>query len=190
MKLYHYSNKRLDVIKTPYVLGDINNSTSQGKYVKSISLHIDRIPIDFIKENFPKDSPYFRGDMLYEYEVDVNAFEDCIKWEIVESPLDTWIYEHLYNEFLWDNLYIYSKVYRYIKNILRSITSHKGYSKSMLISNTSKYKGSIENYFREWHSSDIFKDQGGRMYAASVPHVIVYPHSGKIDVLHITAINI
>lgn len=184
MKLYHYSSKPfntlwtlnkqvnmgLNVGKTKAELDatDAFNIKVQGTppYSQHISLHIDPLNIQFLEENFPKDSPYFRnGHTLYEHIIDINDIVEPFKFRLVETPLDNIMNEWLIPDILW-NVDAYQRLFYMARALFKNAQGTQGTNRNALIKAITPFQGKILGYFINWVNSEEFKTQGSRMYKA------------------------
>jgi hypothetical protein len=156
----------------------------KGEYPYSdhISLHIDPLPIDYIKEHFPKDSPYFRNALLYEHIIDVRQMQGLFHWRLVETPVEQILYEFVHNDYLYDKSDLYAKVYFKLRRLIKSMLGERGTGQQSLVSAAAKYRWKILTYIKKWVNSDDFKEQGSKMYAATIPHLFVYSVNGVLPV--------
>lgn len=199
-KLYHYSSESRDKLKclALQVKDNPDDFTDEVKkeiaklddwYVKGkhelpysghISLHIDPLPVDLILEHFPKESPYFKLDVIYEHVIYVDKLEPALPWQIVESKSDNFIFNHLLSDTLYDNVSAYKKLYHRSKGIIGRLLGQKGTGNIALLESLKEYKGKIRNYFFRWMDSKDFQSSAKRQYATGVPHVFIYPKRGYV----------
>lgn len=133
-----------------------------------------------MKQHFPKESPYFRTNELYEHVIDLNKVDENTPWEIVETPTDNYMANHMFNQHLWDTADPYKKAYFSAKKLLNTMTTNIGEKKGSLLNKLPTYKNTIRQSFMNWTKSKHFGDESTKMYSASVPHVFLYPESGGV----------
>lgn len=182
MKLYHYSKKKYDVLKTleaqtpvtekerknAIVMRKARLNVPPGLYFEHVSFFFDKIEKDHWKFYPPSHDVWFKGNELFEYEVDVSSIDD-FKWCIVETPeitaarLDV----GLSNEEFW-------KIYKEIN--LRKYVGHssKGFEQA-----AKPFIGMTRKYAEI--SVDEPNPENRAKYAAGVPHVMLYPKGGVIQ---------
>jgi len=209
MKLYHYSDKRRTELLT--LKAQIKKYPEQFNakrrkvlraldkwyvedhfsrpYTEHVSLHIDPLPVDLIKQNFPEESPYFRNNRLYEHVIETDDLPKYTDARIVESAMDTFLYNNLLSNSLYDNVKLYKTLYLRSKTILGKLVGNETYTVVDLNKNISKLKGTIRQYFIDWVNSDDFSSASKQQYSATVPHVFIYPNGGSITPIEINVID-
>jgi hypothetical protein len=218
-KLYHYSSKPRTELKT--LRQQINEGTIEQKripaidvqdkfytgwrkelpYSEHISFHIDPLPIDLIKEKFPKDSPYFIGDSglhvseskLYEHVIDIRNIageQDDIPWRIEETNYDQLMMGYCFSEFLWTRVELYKRSYFLVKQLLAKVLGFSSEGIEKLADKCQPYKGHIRGYFEKWTEDTRFAETSKTHYAAAIPHVILYPPTGIIIPEKVTPIRL
>ncbi len=143
-------------------------------YTEHISLFFDRIPFDLVVKEFYKNPVYQKGNVIYEHQIDVSDINDIKGFEIVESPVKTFLLPLFpENEKLqsmwWNSL-----------NFINKMQGNRGKTKEMLIRAIERYKGKTEYYFNEIVKSKNFSDNHRSMYAPGVPHLFLYVESGML----------
>lgn len=188
LKLYHYSDTQFDVLKTRALTGTITpEMIKQGKedmavyknpgpYYDHISFFFERPPIDKMSKVFGKDHPFwYPGHEVYEHIVDIDSLP-AMKYLLTESPEVTKVfYDPQYDNLSYQEYF--ELIYRIrIKNkeIGSSVRDLRSVIKSM--------KGETERNYMMLRNRPNFDDIKNK-YAASVPHLMIYPVGGQINIL-------
>lgn len=204
---YHYSSKPFDRIltlrqqqkeglKIPYTVDELDArdefQTVFKKtipYSRHVSLHIDPLPIEVVKKNFPAESPYFKNRYLYEHIVDLNEYpHNELLFQIVETDYDTLMVDFLFSENLWDNSDVYVKGYYRLRNLIKYFDGNKGETLNEFLISSDKYRGRIKSYFEKWVKREDFIEHS-HMYSATVPHAMVCPVDGYFKVSSVNKID-
>jgi len=142
-----------------------------GLYTEHISFFIEKPPLKEISNFFPKDHEvWFKGNKLYEYTIESSSILD-FKFEVVEFPEKTEIY---YNDEIDLETYY---------SMLRIEINENGYIGSgnkALEKVTKKLLGNTKSYFEELKTRPNYKDICYK-YAATVPHLMLYPDGGYVQ---------
>jgi len=191
MKLYHYSKARFPELLTKRLSGasaeEIRKSEKQrdrhgfiGAYVDHISFFFDPIPSKTLADIFKNDHhTWYRGNALFEYVVDVNQFEVDVPFSVVESRNKTAFMDKFIEEHNWveDDPVLLAK---YLKELakLEVEWGELGHSLSGLKKQIAKNKGGTKQAYLDAAARADF-EEGRQRYATNVPHVMVYPKSGR-----------
>ncbi len=186
MRLYHYSTHHYDQLKTlekqrPLTKKEIDQGAASVKsgaalpYYAHISFFFEPVPLDLVGSIFPKDHhTWFKGSRLYEYVVDPSSIEH-FQYKVVESPEKTALY--------YDGSVTDAEYHRRIA-VLDKTLHYSGHSVAELKLAAQHLEGSTRDSFlalpsrSNWHGKE--KDSIQKKYAATVPHVMLYPASGVV----------
>lgn len=189
MLLYHYSSNFYKKLKTRAKQDNYTNEDKRkeqilekeqykksgikrpGLYSEHISFFLEKPPLDKITSFFPKNHhTWFKGNNLFEYIVDSSDLQN-FAFEIVEFPEKTELY---YNDDISVETYY---------ALLKQEINEKGYigfgnkkfekAAKPLIGQTEKYLSLLKT--RPNYNDICYK------YAATVPHVMLYPEEGIIE---------
>lgn len=187
MKLYHYSAHHYEVLKTlekqrPLTKEELEEGARSVKwgaplpYYSHISFFFESVPLDILSSIFPKDhSVWFKGSRLYEYTVDA-AKIGHFQYAVVESPEKTELY--------YDESLSIEEYHRQI-NAVKKKFHYAGHSLAELQQAAKHLEGLTRECFLALPSrpnwSKKGKDSIQYKYAATVPHVMLYPESGIVE---------
>lgn len=197
MLLYHYSKDKFSSLKTVEKQRKIKPIEIQkahedfldfekkygiqrpGYYYEHISFFFEKIPLDIYKY-FPKDhSVWVKGNKLYEYTIDSKSIKH-FGYELVESPEKIKLY---YNDDITLDEYfkrmgmLYERE-RYIGKDNDMFEKVVKYNKLAEVQNT---------YFTLLKDRPNYNEIKYK-YAATVPHVMLYPVLGEIKPIEIKQI--
>lgn len=195
-KLYHYSKDKYDILKTRNAQGikDTGNVSSTNKlrseilgfglYSQHISLFLEKAPIDILGTIY-KDADHevwFTGSKLYEYEVHVEDMGP-FAYDFVETPLEV--------EMFYDDAYDDMSVEQYMKMVYakKLKLGLYGTDRANFIKKANELKGTITEQYMKLPSRPNWKDIS-KLYAPTVPHVMVYPEGGTITYHSIKQVTI
>lgn len=193
--LYHYSAEKHNVLKTVEKQNKLTNeektkwdkiahdSGRVGAYYQHISFFFEPIPIDIISSVFNNEHPvWYSGNVLYEHKVSIAGLGE-FKYELVESPEVTEIYYNpkydSYSDEKWINL----------KDKIIKENHYNGHETTSLLSAINKNIGSVREAYKQLPHRSNF-EQIKTKYAATVPHLMVYPKTGAIEVSSISKVVI
>ena len=190
MNIYHYSKELYDILKTRAKSGaaddkeileqiEWNKKTdTAGLYSEHISFFFDPLPLSLLANIFGEGHhTWFKGNELYEYIINVDSLDKDIVYDIVETPLAI----NLLDKTEWVNTDEFLFEYKRNLNKLKRQSGEIGNNLSGLKSQISKYKGKTKNFYIAASERIDFKDNFNK-YAANVPHVMVYPKSGTVNI--------
>lgn len=199
MFIYHYSKELHPTLLTRRAQGvsaeEISNSEKQavkfgleGPYVDHLSFFFDPIPSVALARIF-KDAEHkvwYKGNALYEYVIDTQQFDPKILYRVVESVKKT---AHM-DKFVKDNNWVDDDpelLLKYLAEInrLQRQWGELGESLSGLENQIRIHGGSTHQAFTAASRRPDF-DEVKQKYAANVPHLMIYPKTGKAQV---TAVN-
>jgi len=188
MELYHYCSLKLTEILTleeqwkrgmPFV--EEKDKYKKYGYHKHVSLTIDKIPIQLIKDKFPESSPYKRGGVLYEHIIETDEIKNMMNYEISESPLnlrmdDLWWGSKIRQKIGEDG--ILDDVFSHVQDSIKSVINEKGTTIQSLNKAIAKFKNTIEPRYIDWTNRPTFDEESTRMYSPYIPHVQIYLNPG------------
>lgn len=182
MKLYHYSKQHYSELRTLEKQRPISqeekkkaieirlSSLAPGFYYEHISFFFDPVPYEALGKIFGKDHhTWFPGSQLFEYEIDVKQLGH-FSYFIVETPEKT---ELFYNQTISDDEYDVR-----IKEIIEE-HHYIGQGEKAFIKASEPLIGSTRDYYLKIKSRPNWNDIKNK-YAATVPHVMVYPDKGIV----------
>lgn len=195
MRLYHYSTQQFNTLLTKRKAG---NATAEeiiqakkdarrilmpdATYIDHISFFFEPIPTEILGTLYGKNHPvWINGKELYEYEVNPLKLPNPILYEVVESSkevneLSRFIKEHNWVE---DDPKLLQVWFKHILNKKISWGEY-GKDKTKLILQIMKHQGRLASDFLSATQRDDFEDNF-KKYAASVPHLMLYPPSGEVQ---------
>lgn len=191
MFLFHYSNNKYPILKTlekqKHITKDERHKEHDeyiafkkkykifrpGYYYEHISFFLSPVP-ENITDYFPKDHYiWFKGNTVYEHKVELTS-KIHFGYEIVEFPEKTKL---MYDESLSDEMYFKLMSDLYLNN--RYID--KGYEKFLSIIKDKELIKAQNEYFSKLKDRPNY-DEIKYKYAATVPHVMLYPLTGTLNV--------
>lgn len=185
MLLYHYSADRYSSLKTVEKQGKVTPEDRKvpeniwyerpGRYFEHISFFFDPVPLESIASYFPKDHRVWHsGQKLFQYLIDTRKIGD-FKFEVVEFPEKTKLY---YDESLTIEAYYKAVLLEMDKN------GYMGQGSEALDTACMKFTRTTKEHFKKIPSRPNYSEIKYK-YAATVPHVMVYPETGEIDYISI-----
>lgn len=173
MELYHYASSKFDVLKTLNKQGkSYKEKSDKADYGDHVSFFFERPPLSLLGDIFGNDHHvWFPGSVLYEYTVKGEDLSD-FRYSVVEYPEKT---DALYNTALSDAQYFTlcgkaKEKWRYNGSTLEDLEFALKH-----------LKGTTEKYFKLMKTRSNF-DEIKKKYAATVPHLMIYPKSGEIKI--------
>jgi len=195
-KLYHYSNKMLDSIKTREAQGIIPSRedlkgqqktkdfwNKPGLYDQHISFFLEPIPLDILGDIYGKEHhTWFPGNEFYEYVVllsDIGEFG----YELVETPRDV--------EMFYDPKYERTsmKEYAAIRNQYKVKYGEKGNDRVTFMKVASSMQGLTRSCYEQINQRPNWGEIK-KLYAATVPHVMLYPKDGVVKYQSVRKVKI
>lgn len=191
MLLYHYSGSHLKELLTRRQQGSLSSDqikeaekkakeTKQpGAYVDHISFFIEPIPYKSLPGIFLNEHHFWKKDkVIYEHIVDTDSLPVDILWSIVETPeMDKFT-----DRFDWVTATSEERQDYIIQmHVEMEKKGFTGRGVGKLESKIHQYLGKTEKFYksaRERSDADDTKNQ----YAACVPHLMVYPSDGVIQI--------
>jgi len=194
MKLYHYAAQKHEVLKTVEVRSKISKTKQAdafedmkihkdpGTYLQHISFFLESVPLDVVGRVFGKDHPFwYPGHDIFEHVVSLDRMSD-FKYRIVESPLAN----KMFYDTDWDELDDNDKLVFFRKLAeAQKAAGEIGKGASQFHNAAIKLIGSTRRAFEELPKQPNW-DEIKKQYAATVPHVMLYPEGGevKVDEIH------
>lgn len=187
MKLYHYSKARVEELLTlrqqkagtpeanSFKAHDPTTSYHPAGYADHLSFFFERPPIESLASVFQEGHPvWYKGNDLYEYIVETRD-NDQFKYVLVESPERT---AHYYDESYTDD-----DLQAWHKQELKILQKHNyiGEGSQQLERATRHLQGSTLSSYQQLRLRPNFEEIRLK-YAATVPHVMLYPTSGKMPI--------
>lgn len=200
MQLYHYSTKKHSTLKTLLNQGKVTVEDKlkaerdaikhktlfgvfqPGYYFEHISFFFDPIPRN-IYQYFPKDHKVWtKGTKLYEHVIELNEQSEPFTYEIVEFPERI----ELYYDRKVDDKTFFKKVGSMLKE---DGYIGKGYAELSETLHRKSLVGKTTHFFERLPNRPNYKDIANK-YAATVPHVMIYPLLGKIKTQEVKLITL
>lgn len=182
MKLYHYANSRFNDLRTLEKQRAITDEEKQkaldyalkenkpGFYYEHVSFFFEPIPLDKLSGIFPKDhAVWFSGNEIFQYAVESKHIGD-FKYEIVEFPEKTELY--------YDDDLSISDYHLKLKEAIEA-NHYIGHNQNEFEKAARHLVGQTERYFLGIKKRPNY-DEIKYKYAATVPHVMLYPDKGII----------
>ncbi len=203
MILYHYSKGLYPELLTKAESGSMTpiqiklarqESRRKGyfdlPYCDHISFFMEPIPSQLLGELFKDHPVWFKGNSLYEYLVDVSKLPLEIPYRVVESARKT----ELLDKFTLENNWVEKDPELLEKWLLLKDTKTRewgetGNRRSELVKQIVANQGIIEDAYRSSVQRYDFEDNKTK-YAANVPHLMLYPPTGRITPSKIRALTI
>ena len=190
MKLYHYSKPLYEAIRTKANLGIATQEeiikenewsklvNSPGSYHDHVSFFFDPLPLKTLAKIFHGANEFWiNGNKIYEYIIDIRVLNSDILFYITESPYQVetlsktdWVYTDEFKIKYMRNKHKEMKEMGEIGNGIKNLETQ-----------INKYKGKTEDYYLKASKQYDFEDNI-KKYAASVPHVMLYPSGGSIKI--------
>jgi len=196
MKLYHYSKELFDILKTRRKQGvctkeEIEEGAAKatkfsmvGPYYDHISFYMDRPPLDILPKIFKgKHDFWINGNRIHEYIVDVDSLEKNILFYMTETPAKV---KHM-DTVEWPDDPTDEFLIKYFAEGLKQALKlgEVGRGREELKKQILKYVGKTRDYYiQASHRKDF--DENIQKYAACVPHLMLYPSSGTIDIVSVS----
>jgi hypothetical protein len=190
MKLYHYSKDLYSRLESRLFrsVSDKKELEEQitwnkevngpGIYDASISLFIDPVPLSLLGRLFGEGHhTWFNGNELYEYVIDVDSLGNDFIYNIVETPSDV----KLLDETDWVDTDEFFIEYKNKLNTIKRSTGEIGSTLSGLKHQLAKYKGMTKDFYIIARKRSDAEEHFNK-YAANVPHVMLYPKKGIINI--------
>jgi hypothetical protein len=201
--VYHYSTEKFDKLLTRhqrYTDGtldltkeDLEKAENNAKfrsdpmpYHSEISFMIDKLPFDIILEaGFDENHKvYKKGNTVYCYSIDINKLDPNMAWRLIESPVDT-----LMAKLPWFNSNFYKKNFFKIKAFIKKAQGYQNNDHKKLVKTVERFQNTYRKYYTRWVHSKGFAEQKN-MYAASIPHIQLYPQDGVINIDKVDVISL
>ena len=181
--LYHYADKQFEELQTLKYRGETKEGYThkpspekgRGAYDEHISFFIEPIPLKIMGRIFGRDHhTWFPGNEIFEHKVSLNSV--CpFTYHFVETPEKTLM---LYDDSIQDDEY-YKRLNEYNKKLGYVGASVKEFEKPYRA-----LQGCTEEYYKLLPKRPNWKDIRDK-YAATVPHVMLYPVCGKCPIVSV-----
>lgn len=198
MYLYHYSKekynkiltkRRQKVLSKDEIKDDEEGAKFRddvGLYCDHISLFFDPIPLDIIADLFNNEHPFwYKGNELYQYKVNTKYFETNITYKVLESPESV----SFLDKTGWEEDDDWKYKWFRERNQLMDKLGQRGHSRADLEKQCQRFFGTTRDYYKKAVNRSDF-EENKTLYAASVPHIAVYPISGIINPESVTKVVI
>lgn len=192
MKLYHYAKQQFPVLRTRASVNPPSHKemeeaqkearlySSVAPYFNHISFFFDRAPLKLLGRLFKGQNEFWSdGNRIYEHVVDVDTLEQNILYRVVESPLQMKMLDEDDKHWIETDEFLQAHLKRRYEAQLKN--GEIGTDLSKLKQQIEIFTGCTEAAYRAASMRSDF-DQNIRKYAASVPHLMLYPSSGEIAV--------
>ncbi len=193
MKLYHYSTLPFTKLKTRKASGKCSEEEieqdlvyakriqSPGPYNESLSFFFDPVPLKLLGKLFRNANDFwFPGNVIYEHIVETESLKEPLIYFISDTPTDT----KTLDETTWVETEEFEINYLREKNKRKRNTKEIGTIRQDLENQIKKYVNKTAIFYQEASKRIDFNDYV-KMYAAFVPHVILYPMNGEVTVVTI-----
>lgn len=199
VKLYHYSASRHEVLKTrekssshidkeklEKAKESMEEHRDPGTYFQHISFFFEPVPLDLVGKIFGKDHHFwFPGHEIYEHIVDVDHLPK-FKYRIVESPIAV----EMFYATDWGDLDD-SDALKYFRELAEKQKAHGeiGSNPSTFKATAHALVGSVRKAYEELPKRPNWEELKNK-YAATVPHVMLYPTGGEVKVDEIKQVTV
>lgn len=204
MRLYHYSKDLYSQLKTRAKSGGMSlNEITQARqkanskpwfdlpYCDHISFFFEPIPSELLSKIYPKDHhTWVQGNELYEYAIEVDQLPNVLQYQVVESPKLL----EIYDKFSKDNNWVTKdpvllEKWMKIENQKMRELHYYGNSLVELKRVIPQFDKGIEGFYKIASKREDFEDNKYK-YAACVPHLMLYPPSGTVEISSISKVVI
>jgi hypothetical protein len=188
MLLYHYSKELFPFLLTRRYSNKLSSKELKdgleqstircepAPYYDHISFFFDKVPLKIIGDLFKGKNDFWKnGNKIYEYTIDTDSLSNNLKYFITETPSQV----KKLDETEWVDTDEFFREYMKEKRRLAEKNHEIGKGQSELEKQIQKYQGQTEAYYINASKRDDFDDNITK-YAASVPHVMLYPEHGKV----------
>lgn len=204
MFLYHYSENIHSTLLSKAAAGVFNSAevkllraASKAKgdagytYCDHISFFFDPIPSSLLPKVFENEHPFwYRGHKLFEHIIAIKSLPIDIIYHVVESENKTRLLEKFSLENNWvDDNPALLKEWIALENRTAIELGEKGRGRTNLERQASINVGRTADFYKAFAVHPDF-EFGKRKYAANVPHVMLYPPKGAIEVREIKSLTI
>jgi len=196
MKLYHYSKEFHDVLKTKAASGNMSPIEIKLErmnarkhlpfpslpYCDHISFFFEPIPSEVLPVIFGKGHPvWFRGNELFEFEVDLEDIPEKSFYYVAESEQRTALFDKFALDRNWveDDPEILAD-WLDIEAMKQRQWGEVGNNPHELEKQVKKHQGHITSAYLKASLREDFKDNFTK-YASCVPHLMLYPTGGEVQ---------
>lgn len=179
--IYHYSTQKFDTIESLVNRGMVTNNSDAFQYGKNISFFMEPIPENIATLLHHKHAFWKKGTVVWEYVIDLNSLPDDINFYLAESPEKT---ELIYVKQDWDVAENDPHLIRQFKSEIAETELKLGYrgsGLSKLKRLCGKFSTGITEAYKKLYilSSENPEDNLLVKYAATVPHLMLYPKADE-----------
>lgn len=198
LKLYHYSKEQYDVLKTKELTTPISKedrhkaieralfTKDPGPYYQHISFFFEPAPLDILGRIFGKDHHFwFPGNEIFEYEVDISKLPP-FTYRIVESKI---CQDEFYSLDYGDDDNFDAVRYYRVLDALQRKAHEKGHGMADFLKGRKAQLGQIRKMYEKLPKRPNWEEIRGK-YAATVPHVMLYPTGGLIHIDKTTPVKV
>lgn len=202
-EIYHYSTLRFNSLLTKREQNNLSKQEIldaeeksrklklEGPYIDHISFFFDPIPSKLLAELYgPPHEVWVKDTKLFEYVVDAETLDNTMLYRVVESFRKTALLDKFSEENSWttNDPSIFQK-WMELWNRKSREWRELGENKQDLLNQIKLNKGKTELGYKLASKRSDFED-GKSLYAANVPHLMVYPKSGEIKFKTINELKI
>ncbi len=190
MKIYHYSKelytslevglKRLQLSRFEITKARLQAAKyfNPGAYFDHISFFFDPVPLNIIGDLFRGENDFWKnGNEIIEYTIDVDSLDKNITYFVAESPSQVKTLDAIE----WVDTDEFLIAYLEKQSIASIACGETGHTLTGLKEQIKRYKGTTTKYYKEAIKRNDFKENITK-YAANVPHLMLYPSSGNIEI--------
>lgn len=202
MKFYHYASEEYEDLRSrlaqgkgklfimdrmPALLNDLQGALAvqldkvrfkdEWSYERSISLFLEPVPLDIASIYQDQHEFWQSGRELVQYEIDISDLPEGIAWRLVESPEKTrLLYEKQDWEAAMEDKTLVAKYVKEVKDKEKAM-GYIGHGHDSLRKVANKFNRNTKHYMKEAVKIALkYPEDGGfKKYAASVPHLMIYP---------------
>lgn len=202
MLLYHYSPSIRNPLLTKAASGVMtneeiqkararakNNAWPTRPYCDHISFFFEPIPAALLPTLYPKDhASWAKGTKLYEHIVDTKTFPNIIDYDIVESTKFLQAFDEFseVNNWVDDNPELLKK-WMLLEDKLLISWGERGNSRATLDLKIKENQGIITAKYIAGSKREDF-EYNKYKYAATVPHLMLWPPEGKVQVMAVNSL--
>lgn len=198
LKLYHYSKDKYDELKTKELTTPMSREERQraierakftrypGPYYQHISFFFEPVPLDIIGKIFNNEHPFwYPGNEIFEYEVDISKLSS-FSYHIVESKI---CLDEFYSlDYGDDDDFDAVKYYRVLDELQRK-AHERGHGVTDFLKGRKAQLGQTRKMYEKLPKRPNWNEIRDK-YAATVPHVMIYPIGGLIRIDKTTPVKV
>ena len=176
MRLYHYTTLQVETLLSNARLNPGQFTGAKLKRAQSISFFFDPVPLDLIAGKYSDNHPAWKpGSTVYENEVTVMDLPMPFSFEVVETPSLTKLADEQWNV-------LPAAEYRRREDAIHTKEHTRGDGLVLLARNILKFRGGTRKAYQDLFARKDFKRRFSNYYAATVPHVLLWPPDGEIAI--------